>query len=96
MGYHVTMNLVTVEKVSKQYSERQLLNQVDLLINEGDRIGLIGINGSGKTTLLRLVAGLEAPDEGKITVWGGVRIGYLPQDPELGGELTVLEYLYAG
>jgi ATP-binding cassette subfamily F protein uup len=42
------------------------------------------------------VAGLEAPDEGKITVWGGVRIGYLPQDPELGGELTVLEYLYAG
>jgi ATP-binding cassette subfamily F protein uup len=90
------MNLVTVEGVSKQYSERQLLDQVDLLINEGDRIGLIGLNGSGKTTLLRLVAGLEPPDEGKITVWGGVRIGYLPQDPQLGHGLTVLEYLYAG
>lgn len=90
------MNLVTLEGVSKQYSERQLLDQVDLLINEGDRIGLIGVNGSGKTTLLRLVAGLEVPDEGNITVWGRVRIGYLPQDPELGQGLTVLEYLYAG
>ncbi len=90
------MNLVTLESVSKQYSERQLLDQVDLLINEGDRIGLIGVNGSGKTTLLRLVAGLEAPDEGKITVWGGVRIGYLPQDPELSQGLSVLAYLYAG
>jgi ATP-binding cassette subfamily F protein uup len=90
------MNLVTLEKVSKQYSERQLLDEVDLLINEGDRIGLIGVNGSGKTTLLRLVARLEAPDEGGITVWGGVRIGYLPQDPELGRGLTVLAYLYAG
>jgi ATP-binding cassette subfamily F protein uup len=90
------MNLVTLENVSKQYSERKLLDGVDMLINDGDRIGLIGINGSGKTTLLRLVAGLEEPDEGKITVWGGVRIGYLPQDPELGQVLTVLEYLYAG
>jgi ATP-binding cassette subfamily F protein uup len=90
------MNLVTLENVSKQYSERKLLDGVDMLINDGDRIGLIGINGSGKTTLLRLVAGLEEPDEGKITVWGGVRIGYLPQDPELGQGLTVLEYLYAG
>ena len=90
------MNLVTLEKVSKQYSERQLLDRVDLLINSGDRIGLIGINGSGKTTLLRIVAGLEQPDDGKLTIWGGVQIEYLPQEPILPDEMTVLDYLYAG
>ncbi len=89
------MNLVTLENVSKQYSERQLLDGVSLLINEGDRVGLIGVNGSGKTTLLRLVAGIEQPDAGAITVWGGVRIRYLPQEPRLEGEETILDYLFA-
>ena len=65
------MNLVTLENVSKQYSERLLLDSVSLQINSGDRIGLIGVNGSGKTTLLRMVAGLEQPDDGSLTVWGG-------------------------
>ncbi|MCB0208180.1 MAG: ABC-F family ATP-binding cassette domain-containing protein [Anaerolineae bacterium] len=88
------MNLVTLQKVSKQYSERVLFNQVDLQINEGDRIGLIGINGSGKTTLLRLIAGLEPQDEGKVTVWGGVRVQYLAQEPELDDKLSVLEQLF--
>ncbi|MBK8933103.1 MAG: ABC-F family ATP-binding cassette domain-containing protein [Chloroflexi bacterium] len=54
------MNFVTLENVSKQYSERVLLENASLLINDGDRIGLIGPNGSGKTTLLRLLAGIEA------------------------------------
>jgi ATP-binding cassette subfamily F protein uup len=90
------MNLVSLDGVSKQYSERQLLQTVNLRINAGDRIGLIGINGSGKTTLLRLIAGAERPDEGQLKVWGDVHIEYLPQDPHLEGELTVLEYLFAG
>ncbi len=88
------MNLVTVENVSKQYSERLLLDNVSLLINRGERIGLIGINGSGKTTLLRLVAGQEAPDAGKVTVWGGVRVRYLPQEPALDDRLSVLDTLF--
>lgn len=88
------MNLVTLENISKQYSERQLLDEVDLQINQGDRIGLIGVNGSGKTTLLRLIAGLESPDSGQVTVWGGVRIRYLSQEPRLDGSLTVLEQLF--
>jgi len=88
------MNLVTLENVSKQYSERILLDEVDLLINEGDRIGLIGLNGSGKTTLLRIVAGLEAPDSGRVTVWGGVAIQYLSQEPELDESLTVLDHIF--
>ncbi len=90
------MNLVSLEGVSKQYSERLLLQTANLRINAGDRIGLIGINGSGKTTLLRLIAGLEQPDEGRLEVWGDVHIEYLPQDPHLESELTVLDYLFAG
>jgi ATP-binding cassette subfamily F protein uup len=88
------VNLVTVENVSKQYSERLLLDNVSLLVNRGDRIGLIGINGSGKTTLLRLLAGQEAPDAGRVTVWGGVRVRYLPQEPTLDDRLSVLATLF--
>ncbi len=90
------MNLVTLENTSKQYSERQLLDRVDLQINQGDRIGLIGVNGSGKTTLLRLIAGLESPDGGNVTVWGGVRVQYLSQEPVLDDSLTVLQQLFDG
>ena len=90
------MNLVTLEQVSKQYSERVLLDGVDLLINVGDRIGLIGINGSGKTTLLRIIAGQETPDAGSVTVWGGVRIQSLAQEPELDENQTVLDCVLAG
>jgi ATP-binding cassette subfamily F protein uup len=88
------MNLVTLEGVSKQYSERLLLDQVNLAINEGDRIGLIGINGSGKSTLLRLVAGLETPDTGNVATPGGIHIQYLPQEPLLNDSLTVLAQLF--
>lgn len=88
------MNLVTLENVSKQYSERLLLDEVDLLVNEGERIGLIGVNGSGKTTLLRIIAGLEPPDSGNVTVWGGVSIEYLPQEPQLDHALTVLQHIF--
>lgn len=87
------MNLITLENVGKQYSERKLFEQATILINSEDRIGFIGINGSGKTTLLRILAGLESPDTGKVTIWGGVRVQYLPQDPQLNDELTVLEQL---
>ncbi len=88
------MNLVTLESVGKQYSEHPLLVDANLLINQGDRIGLIGINGSGKTTLLRIVAGLEPADAGRVTVWGGVRSQYLAQEPQLDDNLTVLEQLF--
>ena len=73
------MNLVRLDNLTHHYSDRILFDSIHLLINEGDRIGLIGRNGSGKTTLLRLIAGLERPAAGDITVWGGVRIRYLPE-----------------
>ncbi len=88
------MNLVTLENVSKQFSERILLDSVNLLINDGERIGLIGRNGSGKTTLLQIIAGIEPLDSGTRTVWGGVRIVYAPQEPALDDALTVLDTVF--
>lgn len=90
------MNLIRLDKLTHHYSDRVLFDSVDLLINQGDRIGLIGRNGSGKTTLLRLIAGLEAPADGQITVWGGVRIQYLSQEPQLPLQMTVLDYIFQG
>ncbi len=90
------MNLFTLTSISKQFSERLLFDHASLQINEGDRIGLIGVNGSGKSTLLRIVAGLEAPDSGAVSAPGGVRIEYLPQEPPLDDTLTVLETIFRG
>ena len=87
-------SLVTIDNITKQFSERLLFEQASLLIHAGDRIGLIGINGSGKSTLLRLVAGFEAPDSGAVIVPGGVRIEYLAQEPPLDDTLTVLETIF--
>lgn len=89
------MNLIRLVTVTHYYSERTLLDEVDLLINSGDRIGLVGRNGSGKTTLLHLIAGLESPRSGNVQRWGGVRVQYLPQEPELDPAQTVLDTLFA-
>lgn len=88
------MNLVTLEGVRKQYSERLLLDDVELKINVGDRICLIGPNGCGKSTLLRIITGEETADAGKIVIWGGVQVQSLAQEPALDDTLTVLEQIY--
>lgn len=88
------MNLITAANISKHLGERQLLQDADLLINDGDRIGLIGVNGSGKSTLLRLLAQMEPPDTGSVTVWGGVRIELLPQEPVLDEGATALGVVF--
>ncbi|MBX3010614.1 MAG: ABC-F family ATP-binding cassette domain-containing protein [Caldilineaceae bacterium] len=88
------MNVLTISNLSKQYSERLLFDGANLVINEGDRIGLIGVNGSGKSTLLRLAAGLETPDGGSVTSWGHVRVEYLAQEPRLDDALTVLQTIF--
>jgi ATP-binding cassette subfamily F protein uup len=90
----VFMNLLTITNLSKQYSERLLFDGANMLINQGDRIGLIGINGSGKSTLLRLAAGLEMPDSGSVTTWGHIRTEYLAQEPELDDARTILQTIF--
>ena len=74
------MSLVTVMKVSLNFFERQIFNQIGLQVNPGDRIGLVGRNGSGKTTLLRIIKGEIAPESGEVRIAKKARIGYLPQD----------------
>jgi ATP-binding cassette subfamily F protein uup len=90
------LSLLIIDNLAKQLGERPLFEGANLLINAGDRIGLIGVNGSGKSTLLRIAAGLEAPDAGMVQLPGGVRVEYLAQEPELDDALTVLATIFAG
>ena len=76
------MNLLTMEHITKAYTDRVLLNDVAFSINENEKIGVIGINGMGKSTLLKVTAGIEPYDEGKISMGKQVKICYLPQTPE--------------
>lgn len=89
-------NLITIERISKGYTERTLFDKVSLGINEGDRIGLIGINGTGKSTFLKIVAGVEEADEGNLIKKNGLRIAYLPQTPVFDNTKTVLENVTVG
>ena len=76
------MILLTAQNISKTYMERKVLDDVSFFLNEGDKIGIIGINGTGKSTLLRILAGAEEPDSGEVIRTNGIRISYLPQIPE--------------
>ena len=84
------MNLLTMEHITKAYTDRVLLNDVAFSINENEKIGVIGINGMGKSTLLKVAAGIEPYDEGKISIGNQVKICYLPQTPEFEEGTTVL------
>ena len=85
------MNLLTIEHLTKSYTERLLFDDTAFSINEGEKVGLIGINGTGKSTLLRIAAGLEEPDEGSVVKGRSLYIRYLPQIPEFQDGETVLE-----
>lgn len=85
------MSLVTVEHLSKSYTERLLFDDAAFSIEEGEKVGLLGINGTGKSTLLKILAGLEEPDEGLVVRRRNLYIRYLPQMPEFQEGDTVLE-----
>lgn len=85
------MSLVTIEHLTKSYTERLLFDDTAFSINEGEKVGLIGINGTGKSTLLKIVAGLEEPDDGSVIRRRNLYIRYLPQIPEFTSGDTVLD-----
>ena len=87
------MNILTLEKVTKGYGDKNLLEDVTFGIHEGDKIGVVGINGTGKTTLLKMIAGLEETDDGNIIRANGIQIGYLPQNPTFEQGISVLDYV---
>lgn len=90
------MNILNIEHVSKVFGEKIIFDDVSYGIHQGDKIGIIGINGTGKTTILKIIAGLEEPDEGQVIMQNGLRITYLPQNPEFSPNATILDYVADG
>ncbi|TNJ60327.1 ABC-F family ATP-binding cassette domain-containing protein [Paenibacillus hemerocallicola] len=90
------MNLLTAERLSKSFGMKKLFEQVSFSVNEGEKIGLIGINGTGKSTLLKVIAGAEQPDEGTISIRNGISVEYLPQNPPMDDDATVLGHIFSG
>ena len=85
------MSLITIEHLTKSYTERLLFDDTAFSINEGEKVGLIGINGTGKSTLLKIAAGLEEPDDGSVVRRRNLYIRYLPQIPAFTAGDTVLD-----
>ena len=90
------MNILNIEHISKVYGEKVIFDDISCGIQEGEKIGIIGINGTGKSTLLRILAGLEEGDEGQVVMQNGVHLAYLPQNPQFPADSTVLDYVADG
>jgi ATP-binding cassette subfamily F protein uup len=89
------MSIVTLQSVKKDFGIKELLKDANFSLDTNDKVGLIGTNGSGKSTLLKMIAGLESIDSGQILVNSGAKIVYLPQQPDLDENHTVLEQVFA-
>lgn len=87
------MNLLTVNGLTKAYTDKVLFDKADFSINEGDKIGVIGINGTGKSTLLKILAGLEEPEEGEMTKGNTIHLRYLPQNPVFEPGTSIYDYV---
>ncbi len=90
------MALVSLQEIHKSYAERHLLRGVSFAVEEGDRIALVGPNGCGKSTLLRIVAGMLEADEGMRIARKGATVGYLEQEPQIDGALSVRQAVSGG
>ncbi|WP_329602310.1 ABC-F family ATP-binding cassette domain-containing protein [Blautia liquoris] len=84
------VNILSMEHITKSFSDRILLDDIGFGLQEGEKVGVIGINGMGKSTLLKLIAGIEQPDDGEITKGKNIRIGYLSQTPVFEKDETLL------
>lgn len=87
------MNILTADNITKAYGERRLLDGASFFLQEGEKVGIIGINGTGKSTLLKILAGMEEPDEGKVIRAQGMVVRFLPQHPSFRPEDTLIEAL---
>ena len=90
------MNVLNIEHVSKLYGDKMVLGDVSYGIQEGEKIGIIGINGTGKTTLLRILAGEEEPDSGQVIRQNGLKIAFLKQNQEFPEDASVLSCVMDG
>ena len=90
------MNIINIEHISKIFGEKVIFEDASFGIQQGDKIGIVGINGTGKSTLLRMIAGEEEPDQGQIIRQNGLKIAYLPQNPHFPKGATVSSYALSG
>ncbi|MGE6260304.1 ABC-F family ATP-binding cassette domain-containing protein [Heyndrickxia sporothermodurans] len=90
------MRSLTVENLSKSYGDKQLFRNISFIINEKERIGLIGVNGTGKSSLLKIIAKIDDSDSGEMIHPNDYTISYLSQNPELNPDLTIIEQIYQG
>lgn len=88
--------IVTIENFTKTYGEKMLFKNVDLTINTGDRVGVVGVNGTGKSTFLQAVAGIIPVDDGNMVTMRGLRLEFLTQDKKFDSENTVLMEVFRG
>ncbi len=86
-------NLLTIKNLTKEYTDRKLFDGIDFSLEEGEKVGLIGINGTGKSTLLKIIAGIEEGDLGEYVKGNNVVINYLSQNPEFEEGITIFEYV---
>lgn len=89
------MAVFTLRSLSKDFGIKEILKDASFSLDEGDKVGLIGTNGSGKSTLLKMIAGIEPIDGGEIWINSGSKVIYLPQQPDLDENRTVLEQVFA-
>lgn len=87
-------NYLSIENISKSYGEKILFSDLSFGIAQGQKIALIANNGTGKTTLLNIIAGLDTPDDGDVVFRRDIRVGYLPQEPDFDGAVTVADYIF--
>ena len=90
------MNILNIEHIHKIFGDKVIFDDISCGIDQGEKIGIIGVNGTGKTTLLRIIAGEEEPDEGQVITQNGIRISWLPQTPEFPQHMTILDYVAEG
>ena len=90
------MNIINIEHISKIFGEKVIFEDASFGIQQGDKIGIVGINGTGKSTVLRMIAGEEEPDQGQIIRQNGLKIAYLPQSPHFPKGATVASYVLSG
>lgn len=90
------MNILTVEQVTKSYGDKILFQDASFGMEDQDKIGIIGVNGTGKSTFMRVIAGIEPPDAGKISMGNRIRVRYLAQNPEFDPDNTVLQQVFEG
>jgi len=91
----ISVNYLSVENIAKSFGENPLFTNLSFGINEGQKVGFVAKNGSGKTTLLNILAGTEAPDDGRVVYRKGITSAFLAQDPDLDPNRTVEETIFA-